>query len=166
MADQPECTTNADGTKEWYLNGRLHREDGPAIEWASGSKFWYSNGKRHREDGPAIERPVGTKEWWLNGGRHRVDGPAVEWPDGVKEWWVNGKLHREDGPAVEWADGAKEWHLNDVGFSAQEYWTRTLQTKPVGTLIVGSWGSCLKLSQTSFLLYDFAQKSLTLLNGA
>ena len=22
----------ADGTKEWYLNDKLHREDGPAIE--------------------------------------------------------------------------------------------------------------------------------------
>ena len=43
------------GTKKWYLNGQLHRTDGPAIEWADGSKFWYLNGKRHREDGPAIE---------------------------------------------------------------------------------------------------------------
>ena len=44
-----------DGTKEWYLNGKLHREDGPAIEWASGGKSWYLNGKVHREDGPYFE---------------------------------------------------------------------------------------------------------------
>ena len=25
-----------DGYKEWFLNGKLHREDGPAIEYASG----------------------------------------------------------------------------------------------------------------------------------
>ena len=55
------------GAKYWYLNGKRHREDGPAIERASGSKDWYLNGKRHREDGPAIERANGGKWWYLNG---------------------------------------------------------------------------------------------------
>ena len=55
------------GTKEWYLNGKCHREDGPAIEWADGAKQWYLNGKRHREDGPAFEWSNGTKKWYLNG---------------------------------------------------------------------------------------------------
>jgi hypothetical protein len=54
------------GTKEWYLNGRLHRKDGPAIEYPDGRKEWYINGERHREDGPAIEQN-GTKRWYLNG---------------------------------------------------------------------------------------------------
>jgi len=31
----------------------LHREDGPAVEWYNGSKEWYKNAKLHREDGPA-----------------------------------------------------------------------------------------------------------------
>jgi hypothetical protein len=31
--------------KYWYLNGRRHREDGPAIEWFSGYKHWYINGE-------------------------------------------------------------------------------------------------------------------------
>jgi hypothetical protein len=44
----------------------LHREDGPAVEYASGSKIWYLNGKRHREDGPAIEYANGDKAWYLN----------------------------------------------------------------------------------------------------
>jgi len=26
------------------LNGKLHREDGPAIEFANGDKSWYLNG--------------------------------------------------------------------------------------------------------------------------
>jgi hypothetical protein len=52
--------------KCWYLNTKLHREDGPAIEAANGAKFWYLNGKRHREDGPAVEHAYGYKEWWLN----------------------------------------------------------------------------------------------------
>jgi hypothetical protein len=34
----------ADGSKEWYLNGKCHREDGPAVEYADGTKFWYLNG--------------------------------------------------------------------------------------------------------------------------
>ena len=56
----------ARGGKEWYLNGKLHREDGPAIERASGHKTWFLNGKCHREDGPAVERANGTKKWYLN----------------------------------------------------------------------------------------------------
>jgi len=30
-------------------------------------KAWYLNGKRHRIDGPAIEYVDGSKEWWVNG---------------------------------------------------------------------------------------------------
>ena len=56
-----------DGTKRWYLNDKLHREDGPAIECAAGYTAWYLNGKIHREDGPAIERADGSKYWFLNG---------------------------------------------------------------------------------------------------
>ena len=37
------CKIDADGTKHWYLNGNLHREDGPAIEYANGTKYWYLN---------------------------------------------------------------------------------------------------------------------------
>jgi len=32
------------GTKRWFLKGKLHREDGPAGEWADGAKAWYLNG--------------------------------------------------------------------------------------------------------------------------
>jgi len=34
------------GTKIWYLNGKLHRENGPAIKYASGYKEWWLNGKK------------------------------------------------------------------------------------------------------------------------
>jgi hypothetical protein len=84
------------GSKFWYLNGKLHREDGPAIEWASGGKRWYLNDELHREDGPAIEYPSGTKEWFLNGKRHREDGPAIEYPSGDKYWYLNGKYVTEE----------------------------------------------------------------------
>ena len=33
------------------------------------SETWYLNGKLHREDGPAVERSNGDKEWWLNGNK-------------------------------------------------------------------------------------------------
>jgi hypothetical protein len=55
------------GDKHWYLDGKRHREDGPAIEYVDGHKCWYRNGKFHREDGPAVERVNGTKCWYLNG---------------------------------------------------------------------------------------------------
>jgi len=56
-----------DGTKKWYLNGKRHREDGPAIEYPDGIKAWYLNGELNRKDGPAVEYPDGTKIWFLNG---------------------------------------------------------------------------------------------------
>ena len=94
--NKPECTIYPDGTKEWWLNGKFHREDGPAIEHSDGTKQWWLNGKFHREDGPAIENSNGSKEWWLNGKCHREDGPAIEHPDGTKEWYLNGiKIHPE-----------------------------------------------------------------------
>ena len=52
--------------KCWYLNGKLHRVDGPAIECSSGVKYWYLNGNLHRIDGPAAEFSDGTKWWYLN----------------------------------------------------------------------------------------------------
>jgi hypothetical protein len=67
MSDnKPTCTTYSNGTKEWLLNGILHREDGPAVEKANGDKVWYLNGKLHREDGPAVEWASGDKTWFLN----------------------------------------------------------------------------------------------------
>ena len=63
-----KLTIDEYGTKEWKLpSGKLHREDGPAVECIDGLKSWWINGKRHREDGPAIEWANGYKEWYLNG---------------------------------------------------------------------------------------------------
>jgi len=52
------------GTKRYFLNRVLHREEGPAIEYIDGEKHWYKNGELHRENGPAIERANGTKKWY------------------------------------------------------------------------------------------------------
>ena len=54
------------GDRYWSNKDKqLHREDGPAVEFASGYKAWYINGLYHREDGPAIENANGTKAWYL-----------------------------------------------------------------------------------------------------
>jgi hypothetical protein len=91
------------GTKEWYLNNKLHCEHGPAIECGEGgSKFWYLDGKLHRTDGPAIEDYYGTKFWYLDG-----------------------KLHREDGPAIEDSYGTKRWYLDDIEMTEAEFNKRT-----------------------------------------
>ena len=92
---EPVMTQDADGTKVWCLNGKYHRVDGPAIEWADGNKWWYLNGKYHRVNGPAMEHTNGDKAWYLNDKLHRIDGPAVERADGNKEWWLNGKEYTE-----------------------------------------------------------------------
>ena len=62
----------------------------PYSECINGNNYWYLNGKRHREDGPAIEYTNGYKSWYLNDKRHRKDGPAVEWDNGDKSWYLNG----------------------------------------------------------------------------
>ncbi len=64
---KPTCETDSIGTKRWHLNGKPHREDGPACVYADGTKFWYLNGELHREDGPACEGVNGSKSWWLLG---------------------------------------------------------------------------------------------------
>jgi hypothetical protein len=54
------------GNKCHWLNGRVHRTDGPAIENSSGDRGWKLNGEWHREDGPAVEYINGTVAWYLN----------------------------------------------------------------------------------------------------
>ena len=90
MENKPICEIDHYGNKRWYLNGNLHREDGPAI----------------------VDMADGRKEWWINGNLHREDGPAIIWADGDKEWWINGKLHRLCGTAIDY-NGRKEWYIND-----------------------------------------------------
>jgi hypothetical protein len=75
-----------DGTKCWYVDDQLHREDGPALEKPKNYRAWFKNGKLHREDGVAIEYfgrdgdlGVGwfpTKIWYYRG--RRVDCSCQE----------------------------------------------------------------------------------------
>jgi hypothetical protein len=90
-----------DGSRLWWLDGALHRDDGPAVEYSDGTREWWRAGRRHRDDGPALEWADGTRVWYVNGLAHREDGPAVEWADGTQEWRRFGELYREDGPTIE-----------------------------------------------------------------
>ena len=83
-------------------------------EWRleKGNKVWRNKeGDLHREDGPAIEYANGRKEWWFKNDLHRINGPAIEFASGRKEWYLNGRCHREDGPAIECPDGDKFWYI-------------------------------------------------------
>ena len=60
-----------DGSK-FCLNekGEYHCDIGPAIELSDRSRFWYINGLVHREDGPAVIVELDgncIQEWWIEG---------------------------------------------------------------------------------------------------
>ena len=107
-----DIETDRFGTKHYYINNVLHREDGPAVEYSNGSKCWYKNGKLHREN-----------------------GPAIEWYDGSKGWHQNGKLHREDGPTREYIDGVKHRFLNNTYYGINNKFTNKSWKTFVKTLL-------------------------------
>ena len=78
-------------------------------------KYYNDNGKLHRENGPAVVRENGSRVWYFNGEQYRVNGP------GDKQWYLNGKLHRENGPAVEYSDGYKAWYINGTNYNEKKY---------------------------------------------
>jgi len=86
---KPTCQIYSNGTKHWFLNGKFHREDGPAVEHSNGYKVWYLNGKCHREDGPAIEYTNGDKTWWLN-------DKLYSEPDFYRKLYKLGKITKEE----------------------------------------------------------------------
>ncbi len=56
-------------TTRWYKDPEMkirHRVGGPAIDYVCGYKAWYIDGKSHREDGPAVELANGDVLYWLN----------------------------------------------------------------------------------------------------
>ncbi len=110
-----------DGEKQWLLDGKVHREDGPAAIRADGTQIWALYGKRQRKDGgPAVILADGSKFWYRDDLIHRDDGPAVEYANGDKVWYRDGKIHREDGPAMVLEDGSiLGWYLNGHLYSSE-----------------------------------------------
>ena len=62
----------------WAKDGEKHRIYGPAVI-GDGFISYYVNGKLHRTDGPAFESEDGYFEYSINGVNHRADGPAKFW---------------------------------------------------------------------------------------
>ena len=106
------AVVHTNGDKAWWLNGKFHHIDGPAIDHVNGYKVWYLNGNLHCVDGPAVIQSSGNKDWYLNGKRHRVGGPATVNVNGFKVWYQNGEKHRVSGPAVKRSDGYREYYRN------------------------------------------------------
>lgn len=77
--------------KEWWKNGKLHRDkDQPAVIDEYGERY-IKNGKMYK-----WKKANGIVTYWKNGCKHRDnDQPAVIYPDGTKEWWIHGeKVHK------------------------------------------------------------------------
>ena len=53
----------------YWLNddGKIHRENAPAITKINGTAIWAINGKIHRKDGPAVIMANGSKYWYNQG---------------------------------------------------------------------------------------------------
>ena len=82
--DRP--TQYVDRAKIWPLNGDIngvfHRDGGrPAIVRENGSQEWWVNGQLHRENGPAVELADGQKQYYLNGVQQEKA------PEQQKSWW-------------------------------------------------------------------------------
>ena len=47
IPSEGECIlVDNDLTISYWLNGKHHRDDGPAVEYPDGSKYWFRDGKR------------------------------------------------------------------------------------------------------------------------
>jgi hypothetical protein len=94
---------------EYYRDGQLHRDNGPAVIDFDGScHAYYRNDELHREDGPAVVLSVGRLfEIEVPTGSFCVAGPA-------ELYFRDGELHRpiEEGPAV----------IAGTRGDRQEYW--------------------------------------------
>jgi hypothetical protein len=117
---EPIVSTRLNGDTEWRVQGKLHREDGPAVEYTRGGGEWWLHGVNHREDGPAAIFPDGSWGWYKNGHLHRDDGPALWEPSGRMAWYRNGSPHREDGPAGFHPGLGWFWALDGRIFSREE----------------------------------------------
>jgi len=115
-SDGPACIKDMRTWKsrEWWIDGKLHRENGPAIitKWPGGfSRIeYYIGGVRHRVDRPAIVEKtrmgVSRLDWYTRGELHNDTSPAVlhfhiNRKISLREWYSHGVFHRDDGPARE-----------------------------------------------------------------
>jgi antitoxin component YwqK of YwqJK toxin-antitoxin module len=109
--------------ESYYLNDKLHRENGPAfIDYDANGKVYYEsyylNDKLHRENGPAYiaydeNGKVSSEQYYLNGNTHRENGPACITYD------KNGKVYYEGH------------YLNGIYFTKENWEKEIKKTIPV-----------------------------------
>lgn len=111
--------TDKYGKTTYKINGKLHREDGPAVIRINGTKKYCINGKLHRIGLPAVftgydvigniqlddeyaikNRLYGTIKYYVDGKLHRENGPAIVCKNGTRHYYLNGKPFNENGPSV------------------------------------------------------------------
>jgi len=71
-----EVRVYSDGYKAWHLNGKLHREDGPAVENTAGYKVWYLEHVEYTESGHKAE--MERRNNTCNGKIVTIDGKRYE----------------------------------------------------------------------------------------
>ncbi len=128
--------------------GRMHRDNGPAIIGDNGTKCWLTNGK-YCNDGPAVT--TGTSTIWMkhissrhqSGQYHRDnDLPAYVDTDGTQEWYWYGNLHRnDDKPAIMRPDGTMEWYFHGTCY-------RVVSSRPPND----TWKQC---DKHNIYIYDY-----------
>lgn len=123
--------------EEYYLDGKKHRDDGPATIFRNHRMIeakYYRNGRLHRDGGPALVEQdangsIVEQHFYRFGELHRENGPATFWRLGdgstVEQYFQDGKLHRRDGPAIvtRYPDGSRKvnYYLYGQPFSKREY---------------------------------------------
>lgn len=138
--------------KEWYSDGKLDRDDGPAriskflnksyriFEYRGDEsedeyegnylKEWYKNNSLFNSNGPTKVFydhlfNVTRAEWCnpVNGKLHRGDGPAViDKNKEIVEWYFNGKLHNDDNKPAKYYIKTREYYGLEVYFIVEEWY--------------------------------------------
>ncbi len=126
------------GKKEWWANGNIHRDTGPAIIEANGAQIWVRRNVIHRDDDlPAIIEANGARVWYQYGVIRRnyvssasalslnddfvgqaiisaslYDPPSIVGADGTQVWCKFPLIHRAgDLPAMIYSDGTMKWYI-------------------------------------------------------
>ena len=112
--------TIENGHEYWRYNGKLHREDGPAIvydrRYNHANMRWYLNGKEygHNFNEWLFDNPVSLSEKTqirIKYGYTSIIEESSKYYPGKRTFYIlfNGDYHREDGPAVIWENGKIVW---------------------------------------------------------
>lgn len=80
-----EIWRNEAGDILWRLNGKLHRDDGPAVETLNGRKEWWKHGKRHRLEAAAVMQGTFSSQWWIDGIRYSASEHFMLMPEHLQK---------------------------------------------------------------------------------